>query len=84
LSGLALEVAGGGTTSGATVDQAPFTGATSQEWQILAAGNGWFELLNLESGQSLDVTGGSTTPGTQLIQFPYQSGANQQWSFVVE
>ncbi len=80
-SGKALDVAGASTANGALIVQNTTSGATSQQWRLVADGNGYLTLINHNSGAALDVPGSSTTQGTQLDQWAATGGANQQWQF---
>lgn len=87
-SGMALEVRSASTTAGATLDQAPYTGATSQFWQFVSVNNGpGLTLRNVNSGMVAEVPNSSTADGTTLDQAPSTvntnqpaDAANQQWA----
>ncbi|HVU69770.1 MAG TPA: RICIN domain-containing protein, partial [Ktedonobacteraceae bacterium] len=78
-SGLLLDVAGSSTSAGALIVQNAASGASSQQWQMIAASAGYVSLVNRNSGLVLDVPDGSTTQGTQLEQWSNNGGTNQQW-----
>jgi hypothetical protein len=75
----------GSTTDGTAVVQNPDNSGTdtSQQWNIVSLGSGYFKLLNLSSGKCLD-NGGVQTSGNAVIQWDDQSGTNtnQQWTIL--
>jgi photosystem II stability/assembly factor-like uncharacterized protein len=81
-SGLVLDVSGSSSSQGTSIVQSNDTGATSQQWKVVAIGNGYYNLVNVKSGMVLDVPGSSTTQGRQLIQWPNNGGTNQQWQLL--
>jgi hypothetical protein len=81
-SGLVLDVSNASTAAGGLIVQSSSSGATSQQWQLVAVGGGYYTLVNHNSGLVLDVTAGSTSSGTQLEQWTSNGGKNQQWQFV--
>ncbi len=61
------------------------SGGKSQLWSITGvADDGYFKILNVNSGQALYVHGKSTSAGAQINQYPYKDNdpANQLWSLV--
>ncbi len=53
-SGLVLDVAGAATTNGALIIQSTDSNASSQQWQLVAVGNGTIKLVNHNSGLVLE------------------------------
>ncbi|MGO8946501.1 MAG: RICIN domain-containing protein, partial [Ktedonobacterales bacterium] len=68
-SGLVLDVSGSSTAAGGLIVQSTSSGATSQQWQLVPAGNGYFTLVNAHSCLVLDVPGKTTSEGVQLDQW---------------
>jgi O-glycosyl hydrolase len=67
-SGMALDVAGAGTTNGTLVqtwDDTP--GDVANMWQINDIGGGVYTLVNPNSGKALDVYGAATANGSQIV-----------------
>ncbi|WP_169945447.1 RICIN domain-containing protein, partial [Microbispora sp. H11081] len=61
--------------------------ATAVAWTAPASAasvdtNGWYVLVNRNSGKVLDVSGFSTADGGSLVQWARTNGNNQQWRFV--
>ncbi|MFJ3307219.1 alpha-L-fucosidase [Streptomyces sp. NPDC086549] len=80
-SGKVLEVGGGATADGATVDQWPWNGGTNQQWKLLPNADGSYRLSNVRSGKVLDSPGGSAQ-GAGLDQWADDGGDNQSWKLV--
>jgi serine/threonine protein kinase len=74
-SGQVMEVTGGSINIGATLDQSPYSGNTSQIWHFFNAGNGYYELVNQHSHKSLAET------GQQINQVSLDRGGDstQEW-----
>lgn len=51
----------------------------SQQFDLIDAGNGWFEIKNVRSGLVLEVAGGSTTDEAVVQQNTRTGAANQMW-----
>jgi Ricin-type beta-trefoil lectin domain-like len=77
----ALEVRGSSTQLGASIDQAPVTGADNQLWEFIAAGSETGLVLeNIGSRLVVDVQGASAAAGATLVQESGNGGASQQWA----
>lgn len=81
-TGYAIGILNDSTQSGATVvltaSQSPPT--SSQEWQFVSNGDGYYRLVNKSSGLALGVSpSGSAAWGSPLIQTPYTGSADQLW-----
>ena len=74
--GKCLDINGGGTANGTTVDLYDCNGTGAQVF--IPQPNG--SLYNPQSGRCLDDTNWSTTPGTQLQIWDCTGRANQQWN----
>ncbi|UKS24103.1 alpha-L-fucosidase [Paenibacillus sp. HWE-109] len=77
-----LTVEGNSTADGAKIEQRTFSGLTSQKFQVIATGNGYYKIKNVNSGKMMDISGGSTADGAQNIQWPDNGEKNQQWQLV--
>ena len=83
-SGLALNVSGASTTSGAKVIQYPYSsGQTNALWTLVPASGGYYTINNVNSGQVLNVSGGGSAGvnGELIIQWPAQGmiPGNDRW-----
>jgi len=77
-------VTGGSTADGATIVQNTDSGDLDQQWRLVDAGSGYYNIVDVNSGKALDDPGGSTTDGTQMQQYTISGtgNANQQWQIV--
>ncbi|GAA1245912.1 ricin-type beta-trefoil lectin domain protein [Kitasatospora nipponensis] len=78
LTGQALDLSGDPAAEGAKAVEQPPGAATSQLWQLSAAG-GAYTLTDVASGKVLDVPGNSGNDGVQLQQWTANGGDNQRW-----
>ncbi len=77
----------GGTTAtapGATIQTWAYAGATNQQWQPVALGNGYYRLVVRSSGLCLDVPSASTANGTVLQQNTCNGGTAQAWRLAAQ
>ncbi len=56
------------------------TGA--QMWYVIDAGDGWYSIVNHDSGLALDVENGNASSGTNIRQHTYNGSNAQKWRFV--
>jgi arabinogalactan endo-1,4-beta-galactosidase len=78
-----LDNSGGSTSSGSIIVQNPANGSEEQEWNIVSAGNGYFNIVNRLSSLVLDMNGGSGAQAGFAVQQPQNSSrATQQWRIV--
>lgn len=56
---------------------------SSQKWQVVYAGDGYYKLINLASGRAMDVTDESTDDGTIVQQYQDDGSDAQLWMPVV-
>lgn len=78
-SGKLLTVESESVQSGAFISQETNNGSWSQQWQILEAGDGYYQLINRKSKKLLDMNQSSLSDGAQSIQWEDNGGWNQQW-----
>lgn len=79
---MVLDVTNTSTQNGALVQQWTWVGGANQQWQFIPLGNGYNEILNINSGKVLDVYGGSVNGGAAIQQWDWLGGGNQQWQVV--
>lgn len=83
-SGLVMEVAGGSTANGANVQQGTYTGATSQQWDVVPVDSriggdfSYFSITSASNGKSLDDDNWSLDNGANIMVFDLYNTANQQ------
>jgi aryl-phospho-beta-D-glucosidase BglC (GH1 family) len=88
-SGKCLEVLGWSGSNGGAVDIWSYsgTGGNNQNWLIQATDNGFYKIINVNSGKALEITLGNNPAipfrnGSAADQYDYNGGKNQQWGFV--
>jgi endoglucanase len=79
-SGKCLDVRGASIEARAPVQQYTCSGGGNQLWQLVAVGNGYYNLVAAHSGMCLDVRGANTASSAEVQQHPCTGGTNQQWS----
>src|ERR1700744_726708 len=52
------------------------------KWLISKQANGYYTIMNLNSGKYIDVPNGTTTAGTTLDQYSGNSADGQYWSII--
>jgi GH43 family beta-xylosidase len=83
-SGKCLAVKGDSTADRAQIQQLPCNDGTNQHWSLDYLANGYYRLLNRNSGKALEVAGGpsATQDGALIQQSSWTHSANQQWRLV--
>lgn len=73
---------GGSTDNKAHAVQFTDDGDLDQQWMLVDAGAGYFNLINVKSGKALDNPLGSKSNGTVMQQYAITGtgNSNQQWS----
>lgn len=75
-----LDAPAADTSDGAWIRQASrVKGAASQQWRLVPAGNGYYELENRGSHKVLGVRGASKEPAAAVEQQTDRGSAAQQW-----
>jgi arabinogalactan endo-1,4-beta-galactosidase len=78
-----LDDSGASTASGNAIVQSTAGSAPELEWNVVSAGNGYFNLVNRVSGLVLDMNGGAGAQAGFAVQEPQNSAsATQQWQIV--
>ena len=79
LSGKCVDVVGGSTLDNALVESRDYyTGHHDQQWSLLDAGNGLFNIQNRHSGKMLTTVG--TADFSSVYQLTANGSASQKWS----
>jgi hypothetical protein len=82
-SGQSVDIRWGGRRQGARVQQwANQATSQSQEWQIISLNNGYFKIINRNSGLNLSVPIYSTLNDMPLVQLNELSFSEQLWQIV--
>ncbi|WP_168123236.1 RICIN domain-containing protein [Paenibacillus sp. HB172176] len=82
-SGKSLAV--GGTdksASGASIVQETDSGQDYQRWSLVNKGNGYYSIINADSGKYMDISGESTADEAHDIQWTSTGGQNQEWNMI--
>ena len=77
----AMEVAGWSTSNGGNIQIWAYGSQTSQKFQI-SSYDGYYRLINQNSGKCVDIDGASTADGANVFQWTCGSQTNQQFSFI--
>jgi len=78
-----LDDVGGSAASGNVIVQSPSGSGQALEWNIVSAGNGYFNFVNRASGLVLDMNGGVGAQAGYAVQEPQNnSSTTQQWQIV--
>ena len=79
-AGTRVDVQGQSSAAGANVRLATNSNlSASKKWQLLYAGNGFYELQNVKSGKFLAVEGASGKAGSDVRQRPRNKTLSQFW-----
>ncbi|MGY5014460.1 endo-1,4-beta-xylanase [Streptomyces sp. 900105755] len=78
-AGLALDVPGGQTANGTSLQVWDPNGAANQQWRASQNSDASYTLTNVGSGRVLDEPGGQTGNGTRMEIWDANGGANQHW-----
>lgn len=77
---MCLDIQGASTADVANVIISGKTGQRSQIFTVRYLNNGFYKILNKNSGKSLDVCEGLAKRGTNVLQCSDHGGFNQQWT----
>ncbi|THV36394.1 RICIN domain-containing protein [Glycomyces buryatensis] len=78
-SGLAFDIQGASTATGAILTQYTNWENPNQQFRFIDSGNGYYRIQARHSGQVLDVWDFSTADGGTIAQYTNLNGNNQQW-----
>ncbi|MER6535655.1 endo-1,4-beta-xylanase [Streptomyces sp900105755] len=78
-AGRALDVPGGQTANGTSLQVRDANSAANQQWRASQNSDGSYTLTNVGSGRVLDEPGGRTGNGTRMEIWDANGGANQHW-----
>jgi hypothetical protein len=77
-SGKPLEIANASVDNNAIVQQNSNDGGDHQKWKFQLTTDGYYQIVNVNSGKALDAAG--TSNGSICQQYSYWGGTNQQWA----
>lgn len=78
-SGQCADVNGGSQLNGAALIQYPCGTGSNQQFKLVDAGNGSYNLIAQHSAKLLDVYGASLSAGAKVVQWASTGGNNQKW-----
>jgi hypothetical protein len=78
-SAQALDVTGVSVADNAPIQTWTYGGGTNQQWTAVPEGNGYYHLVNRNSGKCLDVPAASTADSVQLVQYACNGTAAQSY-----
>ena len=84
-SGKVMEIALGGTSAGANVQQNAFNGTPQQYWNVTPVDSriggdfSYFSIISPHSSKSLDIKDWSLSNGGNIMMWDDTKGGNQQW-----
>ncbi len=84
-SGSCIDATDEGTTNGTTVQQwacgsGTFSTQTNQQWEFTSAGNGYYEVTNVNApSEAWNVVNNGTTSGSLMQLWTYAGASNEQW-----
>jgi arabinogalactan endo-1,4-beta-galactosidase len=77
-----LDDSAGSTSSGTAIIQSLADGSGEQEWDVVSAGGGYFNIVNHLGGLVLDTNGGTGPQAGFVVQETQSSAQTQQWEIV--
>ena len=78
-SGQALADLAFATTNGSSVALWAYGNGNDQKWTVTYNNDGYYKIVNVNSGLAIDDKNGGTVNGTLIQQWTY-GGANQEWA----
>lgn len=75
----ALDVSGASKEDRANIDIYRNTNDAKQTFHVTYLGNGYYKIINSNSGKALDAEDYGTSNGTNVIQYRSTNNSNQQW-----
>jgi hypothetical protein len=79
VSGKAVSVANNSTSNSAQLWAWDYNNDPSQQWDLVDAGNGWYNIKNVRSSLLMDVDGGSTADNAKVQQYANTNSGAQRW-----
>ena len=80
ISAQSIDVAGGQKSIGGVVQLYSSNGTNAQKWELTLDNDGYYNIVNVESGLYLDAQSGGTSNGTRLQTWSGNGTCAQKWS----
>lgn len=77
-----LDVNNYATFNGGNVEIYPYHNTNNEKWRIEGVGNGYYKIIDSNSGKALDVNGGSSSSGTNVQIWDFNNSNAQKWRFI--
>lgn len=68
--------------NGGNVEIYPYHGTANEKWKITSVGNGYYVIIDTNSGKALDVSGGGTASQTNVQIWESNNTQAQKWRFI--
>ncbi|WP_346836715.1 RICIN domain-containing protein [Microbulbifer sp. SAOS-129_SWC] len=78
-SGKCVNVPGGSTSNNVQLEQAGCSGAPVQDFDISPVGDGFYKIINVNSGKAMRVQGGSKSAGAAVVQYSWYDYGSQHF-----
>ena len=78
-SGMALGVQNGSWAEGTPIDQAPYLGVPTQQWNISPTGDGYYSIGSIGTARYIDLFECNAKDGTKISQYPWMNNDCQKW-----
>lgn len=78
----ALNIRGSATTNAADAEQWTDNNSSSERWNLIDAGNGYYKIKNINSGLFLGPESGTATDGTIIEQWTDGGWTSQHWQLI--
>lgn len=79
ISGMVLDLESSSANNGVKIIQSKKNGSLSQQWTFVSKGDGYYQVINKQTGKALDVAQGSKAPGGYIHQWEALSVPNQMF-----
>ncbi len=81
LTNSCMDVNGAGTADGTNIQEWQCNGGGAQKFTAVSLGNGFFKLVNPNSGKCVDVSANGTADGTNIQLWTCNGTSAQAWAF---
>ena len=79
---LALDIVNASKDGGANARIYNYSGGASQKFRLMYSGNGYYRIMNVNSGKVLGIKGDTKTNGANVRQATWMATAGQRWKVV--
>ena len=79
---LALDIVNASKDGGANARIYTYSGGAAQKFRLMYSGNGYYRIMNVNSGKVLGIKGDTKTNGANVRQATWMATAGQRWKVV--